>query len=107
MGPNVHVPATSAGGAVDEPLPSTSTSTSGWNERKPSDHRAMRLFIVSEPMLLILPETRRAGRYSGRFGSTVTPADQAVPVRTRLTRAAGATRRRVMRAIMESLRIPG
>ncbi len=55
MGPKLLVPAIRAGGAVDEPLPSTSTLTAGWWPRKPSAHRAIRLFMVSEPMLLMLP----------------------------------------------------
>ena len=57
MGPKLLVPAMRAGGAVEEPLPSTSTLTPEWTARKPSLHRAIMLFMVSEPMLLMLPET--------------------------------------------------
>ena len=57
MGPKLLVPAIRAGGAVELPLPSTSTFTSGWKPRKPSAHSAISLFIVSEPMLFRLPDT--------------------------------------------------
>ncbi len=57
MGPNWAVPAMSAGGAVDEPLPSTWTFTFGYILVNASAQRVMRLFMVSEPMLLRLPET--------------------------------------------------
>jgi hypothetical protein len=57
MGPKWAVPATSAGGAVEEPLPSISMRTLGYWARKPSDHRVIRLFRVSDPIDLRLPET--------------------------------------------------
>ena len=56
IGPKWAVPATSAGGAVEEPLPSISTFTFGYWARKPSDQSVIRLFSVSEPIDLRLPE---------------------------------------------------
>ena len=46
-----------AGGAVDEPLPSTCSFTFGYERENDSPHSVMRLFMVSEPMLDRLPET--------------------------------------------------
>ena len=57
MGPNCAVPAMSAGGAVEEPLPSTWIFTFGYILAKASPHSVMRLFMVSEPTLERLPET--------------------------------------------------
>ncbi len=57
IGPNCAVPAMSAGGAVEEPLPSTCTLTFGYILRKVSAHNVIMLFIVSDPMLLRFPDT--------------------------------------------------
>ena len=57
IGPNCAVPEMSAGGAVDEPLPSTWIFTFGYILAKASPHSVMRLFMVSEPVLDRLPET--------------------------------------------------
>ncbi len=77
MGPKLLVPSMSAGGAVLEPLPSISTCTLGYMPRKSSDQRAMRLFMVSEPMLLMEPETPLVLPYDGRSESTDTVCPQA------------------------------
>ena len=61
MGPKVAVPSISAGGAVEEPLPSISTCTLGYSLANPSAHSVIRLFIVSEPTLLIEPDTPCTG----------------------------------------------
>ena len=47
----------SAGGAVDDPLPSTCSFTFGYRREKVSPQRVMRLFMVSLPTLERLPET--------------------------------------------------
>ncbi len=57
MGPNFDAPSMSAGGAVEEPLPSISTWTLGYMAVNFSAQRVIRLFMVSEPTLLMLPET--------------------------------------------------
>jgi len=57
MGPNCAVPASSAGGAVDEPLPSTWIRTLGYCLRKASDQSVIMLSSVSEPIEFRLPET--------------------------------------------------
>ena len=57
MGPNCAVPEMSAGGAVDEPLPSTWIFTLGYIFAKASPQSVMRLFMVSDPTLLRFPET--------------------------------------------------
>ena len=57
MGPNCAVPAMRAGGAVELPLPSTCSFTLGYIFKNASAQRVIRLFIVSEPTLLRLPET--------------------------------------------------
>ena len=57
IGPNCEVPAISAGGAVELPLPSTWTFTFGYILRKASAHSVIMLFMVSEPTLLMLPDT--------------------------------------------------
>jgi hypothetical protein len=90
------VPAISAGGAVEEPLPSTSIATLGYIERKPSAHSVIRLFIVSEPMLFTEPDTPSTGLYSGNFGSTLT--DWAAGRRARSEKNAGASRESSMDA---------
>ena len=51
------MPAISAGGAVDDPLPSTWTLTFGYIFRNVSAQSVIMLFIVSEPTLLRLPDT--------------------------------------------------
>ena len=61
IGPKVAVPSISAGGAVDEPLPSISIWTLGYIFRKPSAQSVIRLFSVSEPTLLIVPEMPSTG----------------------------------------------
>ena len=50
----------SAGGAVELPLPSIWILTLGYILRNDSAHSAIMLFIVSEPTLLMLPETPEA-----------------------------------------------
>ena len=57
IGPNCAVPAMRAGGAVEEPLPSTWILTFGYIFVNASAQSVIRLFIVSEPTLLRLPET--------------------------------------------------
>jgi len=42
---------------VELPFPSTWTFTFGYILRNASDHRVIRLFMVSEPTLLMLPDT--------------------------------------------------
>src|SRR5262245_17138264 len=79
MGPNVAVPSTRAGGAVDEPLASTSTFTLGYDLRKSSAHSVMRLFMVSDPTLLILPATPVATLYGKSLESTVRTLAKATP----------------------------
>jgi hypothetical protein len=58
IGPNCAVPAISAAGAVEEPLPSISICTFGYMRRKPSAHRVIMLFIVSEPFRTVTAATR-------------------------------------------------
>ena len=57
MGPKVLVPSVSAGGAEADPFPSMPSRTLGENFLKPSAQSATRLFIVSEPTHLSVPET--------------------------------------------------
>jgi len=57
IGPSCDVPSISAGGAVEEPLPSIWTRTFGYWREKPSAQKVIRLFSVSEPTELRLPET--------------------------------------------------
>jgi hypothetical protein len=57
MGPNWAEPAMRAGGAVDEPFPSTWIFTLGYIFRNASPHSAIMLFMVSEPTLFMFPET--------------------------------------------------
>ncbi len=59
------MPAISAGGAVELPLPSTWTFTFGYILRKASAHSVIMLFMVSEPTLLMLPETPDVFWYAG------------------------------------------
>src|SRR5688572_959742 len=66
-----------AGGAVDEPLPSTCSFTFGYERENVSPHRVIRLFMVSEPMLDRLPETPLVFWYAAIAGSTLTAADGA------------------------------
>jgi hypothetical protein len=58
------VPATNAGGAVDEPLPSISMETPGYNFLKSSAHSVIRLLSVSDPTDFNFPETPDVGVYS-------------------------------------------
>ena len=60
----------SAGGAVELPLPSIWILTLGYILRNDSAHSAIMLFIVSEPTLLMLPETPEAFWYAGTPAST-------------------------------------
>ena len=62
----------SAGGAVELPLPSTWTFTLGYILRNASAHSVIMLFMVSEPTLLMLPETPDVFWYAGSAGSTWT-----------------------------------
>ncbi len=82
MGPKFAVPAISAGGAVDEPLPSISTWTLGYISRKSSAHSVIRLFMVSEPTLLMEPETPETFEYAGMLGSTASPSASVIPAKT-------------------------
>ena len=66
------MPAISAGGAVPEPLPSIWIFTFGYSLRKVSAQSAIMLFIVSEPTLLMLPETPVAFWYAPMAESTLT-----------------------------------
>ena len=50
---------------MDEPLPSTWTLTFGYILRNVSAHSVIMLFIVSEPTLLMLPETPDVFWYGG------------------------------------------
>ena len=70
IGPNCEVPAISAGGAVELPLPSTWTFTFGYILRKASAHSVIMLFMVSEPTLLMLPETPDVFWYADKPEST-------------------------------------
>ena len=72
IGPNCEVPAISAGGAVELPLPSTWILTFGYILRNASAHSVIMLFIVSEPTLLMLPETPEVFWYAAMPGSTWT-----------------------------------
>ena len=58
----------SAGGAVEEPLPSIWILTFGYILRNVSAHSAIMLFMVSEPTLLMLPETPEVFWYAGMPG---------------------------------------
>src|SRR5688572_29935750 len=64
-----------AGGAVDEPLPSTWSFTFGYDRENVSPHSVIRLFMVSEPMLDRLPDTPLVFWYDGSAGSTFTAED--------------------------------
>ena len=57
MGPTWEVPAIRAGGAVEEPLPSICILTLGKSRLKASAQRVIRLFKLSEPTQLKVPET--------------------------------------------------
>ncbi len=70
MGPKLEVPSVSAGGAVEDPAAWICTLTFGYCFLKSSAHRVIRLASVSEPTLLMLPETPLALAYSGNAGST-------------------------------------
>lgn len=72
MGASWAVPAVRAGGAVEEPLPSTPILTLGYFLLNPSAQRVIRLFSVSEPTALRLPETPLVGAYGLMLLSTVT-----------------------------------
>src|SRR5687767_8988513 len=75
MGPNWAVAEMRAGGAVDEPFPSTCSLTFGYMREKDSPHSVIRLFMVSEPMLERLPETPLVFWYGAIAGSTLTVED--------------------------------
>src|SRR5688500_20112103 len=77
MWPNCVVPAMSAGGAVDEPFPSTWILTLGYIFANASPHSVMRLFMVSGPVLERLPETPDAFWYDGTPASTFTVCAEA------------------------------
>ena len=94
IGPNCEVPAISAAGAVELPLPSTWTLTFGYILMNASDQRVMRLFIVSEPTLLMLPETPDVFWYALSAGSTLICWANAGAERAR---AAATVKRRFMR----------
>src|SRR5688500_17290168 len=89
IGPNCAVPAMRAGGAVDEPLPSTWIRTFGYILGNASPHSVMRLFMVSEPTLLSVPDTPLARWYAGMAGSTLTTS---APAATPAGRAPPSTR---------------
>src|SRR5687767_11960946 len=72
MGPNCAVPAMRAGGAVDDPFPSTWIFTFGYIFANASPHSVMRLFMVSEPVLERLPDTPDDFWYDGTPASTLT-----------------------------------
>src|SRR5688572_22973808 len=72
MSPNCAVAEMRAGGAVEEPLPSTWTFTFGYERENVSPHSVIRLFIVSEPMLERLPEIPLVFWYGAMAGSTLT-----------------------------------
>lgn len=57
MGPTWEVPAIRAGGAVEDPLPSICILTLGKSRLKASAQRVIRLFKLSEPTQLKVPET--------------------------------------------------
>src|SRR3954471_23262354 len=57
IGPSCEVPWISAGGAVEEPLPSIWMRMFGYSRLSPPAHSVIRLFRVSEPTELRLPET--------------------------------------------------
>src|SRR2546428_1498681 len=71
MGPSWAVPSIRAGGAVLEPLPSIWIFTFGYCLRNPSAQRVIRLFRVSEPMLLRVPDTPLDLAYDLRLGSSL------------------------------------
>ncbi len=81
----------SAGGAVPEPLPSIWILTFGYIFRNVSAQRAIMLFIVSEPTLLMLPDTPEVFWYAATDESTWTawalasaePRARAATARTR------------------------
>ena len=75
MGPNCAVAEMRAGGAVDDPLPSTCSFTFGYERENVSPHSVIRLFMVSEPMLDRLPDTPLVFWYGGIAGSTFTVDD--------------------------------
>ena len=87
-----HMLAVSVGGAVEGPLPSTSTYTFGYRRVTSSPPRAMRMFMVSAPVVFTLPDTPCAGLYSGRFGSIPPAAKrQGAGARPRRQRRQGAS----------------
>src|SRR5687768_4927804 len=88
MGPNCAVPAMRAGGAVDEPLPSTWIFTLGYIFANASPHSVMRLFMVSEPTLDRLPETPDAFWYAGTPASTETVCADTGPAASAASAAA-------------------
>src|SRR5262249_6036577 len=79
IGPNCEVPAMRAGGAVELPLPSIWTLTFGYIFKKASAQNVIRLFIVSEPTLLTLPEMPEVFWYEERDGSALTCANAGPP----------------------------
>src|SRR3954471_9775459 len=96
IGPSCEVPWISAGGAVVEPLPSIWMRTFGYSFLYPSAHSVIRLFRVSEPTELRLPETPLVLLYDGIEESTlVTCAERtALPHRATATASGAATRLR-------------
>src|SRR5688500_8555489 len=69
----------SAGGAVDDPFPSTCSFTLGYEREKVSPQSVIRLFMVSEPMLDKLPETPLVFWYEAMAGSTLTAPAAGAP----------------------------
>src|SRR5687767_11733362 len=108
MGPKVAVPAISAGGAVDEPLPSISTCTLGYCTRNVSAHSVIKLFMVSEPILFTLPATPDAPfAYLGNDGSTLTLCATMEPAKasTVIVVAANMVNFRIMRGFLLGSRV--
>lgn len=62
MGASWAVPAVRAGGAVEEPLPSTPILTLGYFLLNPSAQRVIRLFSVSEPTAFQVAGNAAGGR---------------------------------------------
>ena len=100
MGPNWAVPAMRAGGAVELPLPSTWTLTFGYIFRNASAHSVIMLFMVSEPTLLMLPETPDVFWYDGSAGSTLIAC--AVATVAPSARVANATKQTLHEGFLQS-----
>ena len=84
------MPSINAGGAVEEPFPSIWIFTFGYFALNPSAHNVIRLFSVSEPTLLTLPDTPLAGAYDGNAVSTLTACaeiqENAIRIKARVTK---------------------